>query len=151
MHLKDEIRILGLDDAPHVGRRVMVVGTVFRGGEFMEGAISCHVEHDGNDATEVLANTICSSRFHPQLRAVLTDGLTLAGFNVLDLTELANRTALPVISVMRDRPDMTSIEKALANLPGGESRLNTLLRAGEPVAVTTRSGENPVFITHLDL
>ena len=56
----------------------------------MEGALTCHVNRDGNDVTDVLANTVCGSRFHPQLRVVMTDGLTFAGFNVLDIGELAS-------------------------------------------------------------
>jgi len=146
VHLKEEIRILGLDDAPQVGPRVLVVGTVFRMGEFMEGALTCHVERDGNDVTGVLANTVTNSRFYPQLRVVMTDGLTFAGFNVLDIGELARKTSLPVIAVMRDLPDMASIEKALRNLPRGDSRLQTLLAAGEPLAVVSRPKEAPVYV-----
>jgi len=146
VHVKDELRIIGLDDAPQVGQRVLVVGTVYRGGEFMEGAITCHVDKDGSDATDVLANAICGSRFYPQLRVVMTDGLTFAGFNVLDITELSRRTSLPVIAVMRDMPDMNAIEQALENLPEGEARLRTLQSAGEPVPVTSQRGENPVHV-----
>ena len=112
----------------------------------MEGALSCHVTRDGTDANEVLTGTIRGSRFYPQVRVVMTDGLTFAGFNVLDLKALARATSLPVVAVTREMPDMTSIEQALRHLPQGELRLRTLLAAGEPDGVVSRAGERPVYV-----
>jgi len=37
--MKPEIRILGLDDSPLRGREILVVGTVFRGGEWLDGVM----------------------------------------------------------------------------------------------------------------
>jgi|GEM_PF-2736796 hypothetical protein len=35
--MKPETRILGLDDSPLKGKKILVVGTVFRGGEWIDG------------------------------------------------------------------------------------------------------------------
>ena len=52
--IKQEIRILGVDDSPfpaHTKEEVMLVGTVFRAGNWLDGVLSTFVEGDGMDAT----------------------------------------------------------------------------------------------------
>ena len=53
--MKKEIRVIGIDDAPfnkEKDREVLVIGTFFRGGSFMDGLVSCKVALDGSDSTD---------------------------------------------------------------------------------------------------
>ena len=64
--LKPEIRILGIDDSPFskTDGTALVVGVIFRGGNFLDGVLSCRVAVDGNDATEKLTGMIRGSRHY---------------------------------------------------------------------------------------
>ena len=53
--IKQEIRILGVDDSPfpsHTTEEVMLVGTVFRAGNWLDGVLSTYIHGDGTDGTE---------------------------------------------------------------------------------------------------
>jgi endonuclease V-like protein UPF0215 family len=67
----------------------------------------------------------------------MLQGIAVAGFNVVDIQALAGETGLPVLVVMRRRPDMERIRRALlANVRGGRAKLRLIERAGpvEPAA-----------------
>ena len=118
--IKSEIRILGIDDGkfvPHTSGRVIVVGVIFRGGSWLDGVIHTNVGIDGFDATEKIASMITSSSHCRQLRLVMLNGITFAGFNVVDIEQLHLATKLPIIAVTGDKPDLASIRSALNNLP----------------------------------
>lgn len=117
--------VVGIDDAPfercHRGD-VDVVGAIFNGPR-LEGVLRGKVRRDGRNATEKLAAMIGESRFAPSLKAVLLQGVTLAGFNVVDLHALSAALALPVVAVSRRRPDLNRIRHALLNsVPGGRRK-----------------------------
>ncbi len=148
--IKPEIRVLGVDDGvftPHSEQWVDVVGVVFRGGYWLDGFMHTQVRVDGMDATEKLTQMITNSPHYGQLRVIMLNGVTLAGFNVVDIEELHRKTKLPVIAVTRDRPDFKEIRKALQHLPQAEERWTAIEKAGKIVAVHTREDEEPIY-TH---
>lgn len=133
MKLKREIRVVGFDDAPFEFKSKQlcpVVGPVFRGGEFMDGMLKTEVTVDGLDATEKIVKLLNSSRHKPQLRAVLFDGITLAGFNVLNIQAVHELTGLPVIAVNRKHPNLERVKKALKRFEDYEQRWKLIQRAG---------------------
>ena len=147
--IKPEIRVLGVDDGAFVPRTrgtVKVVGVVYRGGCWFEGVMQTEVTIDGLDATEKMAAMITGSPFYAEIRVVVLDGVTFAGFNVVDISELSRRVNLPVISVVREKPDLDGIRSALRNLPDFEVRWRAMENAGKLFEVETRRGENPVYI-----
>ena len=147
-HVKPEIRMLGIDDGafqPHTKGVVGVIGVVFRGGYWLDGVMRTEIEIDGMDATEKMTSMIMNSPHYEQLRVVVLNGVTLAGFNVIDLKELFDKTGLPVISVARDKPDFEEIRKALENLAKSGKRWKAIKNAGRPIEVQTRNAEEPVY------
>jgi endonuclease V-like protein UPF0215 family len=147
--IKPEIRVLGVDDGafkPHVKGQVLVVGVVFRGGFWLDGVMHTTIAVDGFDATDKIASMITGSPHYKQLRVVMLNGVTFAGFNIVDVQELHAATKLPVITVTREKPDFEDIRKALQNLPNPEMRWEAILGAGEPVEVSTRSAEAKVYM-----
>src|SRR3990170_8847150 len=99
--VKPEIRVLGIDDGvstPHSDEVVYVVGVVFRGGQWLDGFMHTTARVDGMDATEKLSHMITESPHYRQLRVIMINGVTLAGFNVVDIVELHEKTKLPVLS-----------------------------------------------------
>lgn len=147
--IKPEIRVLGIDDGvfvPHEKGWALVVGVVFRGGYWIDGVMSTKVEVDGFDATEKTASMIISSPHYKQLRVIMLNGVTFAGFNVVDIKKLNLETGLPVIAVTRDRPNFKKIREALKNLPASEERWKAVLNAGEIFEVPTGGKGGKVHI-----
>ena len=147
--IKPEIRVLGVDDGVFIPRSkglVDVVGIVFRGGYWLDGVMRTEIEVDGLDATEKIASMIIESPHYKQLRVIMLSGITFAGFNVVDIKELYNKTSLPVIALTRDPPKMEEIKQALENLPEKEKRWKAILNAGEIMEVQTREGEEPIYM-----
>ena len=147
--IKPEIRVLGVDDGifvPHSKGFAPIVGVVFRGGYWLDGVMNTRVEVDGFDATEKIAAMVTSSPHHKQLRIIMLDGVTFAGFNVVDIKKLSEKTRLPVIAVTRDRPDFGEIRKALKKLPFPAKRWKAVVDAGEIFEVTTRSKKERVYM-----
>jgi len=131
--MKKEIRVLGIDDGPFDkfnDSEVIVVGTVYRGGSFIDGVVSTHVKVDGNDSTKQIVKMINKCKFRPQLQAIILDGIAVGGFNVINVSDLNKKTKIPVIVVMRDYPDFNKIEKALTKL-NHEEKIKLLKKAGE--------------------
>ena len=137
--MKRLTHVVGFDDAPfarsHRGD-VLVVGAVFAATR-LEGVVSTRVRRDGVNATRKLVDCLRSSRFVPQLQAVLLQGIAFAGFNVVDLHRLHAETGLPVLAVARRAPDLDAIRRALLErVPGGVRKWRLIERAGpmEPLA-----------------
>lgn len=147
--IKPEIRVIGIDDGtfePRSGGSVLLVGAVFRGGRWLEGVLRTDIEVDGMDVTERVVEMINRSRHRGQLRVIMTEGLTFAGFNVMDVHEVFRRTGLPVIIVSRKRPDMREVKRALAHLPDWRERWRLLKAAGRIYSMQSKGGASPVHV-----
>ena len=153
MRIKRETRVLGLDDAPfnREDDQVLVVGTVFRGAQFMDGVLSTHVQVDGDDATRKIIEMVNSTRHKPQLQVIMLDGIAFGGFNVVDVAELNRKTGLPVIVVIRRRPDMEKIRKALEKLDNGAKKLQYMTNAGDVHSVEQRWGKTFFQVVGMDV
>ena len=132
MRIKKEIRILGIDDSNFTrdDQDVLVVGALLRGGFWIDGVVSTHIERDGLNATEKITNMVIKARYK-DVRAIMLKGITIAGFNLVDIEKLNQDTGLPVVVVMRKIPDMSAIEKALTNLNFKTKRLGIIKKAGQ--------------------
>ncbi len=131
-HIKEEIRMVGFDDAPFSfdDEVVLVVGAVTRK-HYLEGVMSTRVAVDGNDATKSLISLLVNSRHYGQIRVIMLKGITLGGFNIVDITEFGEKTELPIIVVMRKKPDLESMKKALEQFDNAKERWNKIKRAGD--------------------
>jgi len=134
--LKKELRILGMDDSPFSkfrDKKCRVVATIFRGGNYMDALLSCFIEVDGFDSTEKIISLVKKSRHIEQLQCIMTKGIALAGFNIIDIQELSKKTKLPVIVMMRKMPNFKRIENALkkANKKTASKKLELIKKAGK--------------------
>lgn len=113
--MKAQIRILGIDDSPFKFRdeKALVVGALVRVPNYLESVMRTEVTVDGADATDMLVEMVTRSRYREQVKAVMLDGIALAGFNVVDLQRLHEVLGTPVITVTRDRPDLEKMRSAL--------------------------------------
>ncbi|AXV37556.1 MAG: DUF99 family protein [Methanobacteriaceae archaeon] len=144
--IKQEIRILGIDDAPFTPRtsgEVMLIGTVFRGGTWLDGVLRTQIIIDGSDATDKIVKMVCSSRNKDQLGVIMLDGITFGGFNIVNIKKIFEKTEIPVIVVMRKFPNFDKIQTALKRFKDWEKRWNRVLIAGEVHKV---ENEETIFI-----
>lgn len=145
-HIKPEIRILGIDDSALISDSITIIGALFRGGEWLDGVLRSNITRDGMDATDVIIEMITSTKHYPQIRVIMLDGVTYGGFNPVDIVRVFEETELPVIVIMRARPDFEKIESALRNLSNPDERLEIIRRAGEITKVITNDVSNPIYM-----
>ena len=145
-HIKREIRILGIDDSALISEKVMIVGTVFRGGDWIDGVLRSDITKDGLDATDVICRMITKSKHYCQIRAVMLDGITYAGFNVVDIQKIYRQTGIPVIVVMRSKPDFEKIKSALKYFQDGEERWTIIERAGKIEEVAGENEKSSIYV-----
>lgn len=113
--MKDQIRLLGIDDAAFDfnDKKVKVVGVVMRAPAYIEGVMVTEVEVDGLDSTEKLIEMVNTSRYKRQLKLIAIDGIALGGFNVVDIRGLYEATDVPVVTITREEPNFDDIRDAL--------------------------------------
>ncbi len=135
--LKREIRVLGIDDSPFKKSQkgeVLVVGSIFRGGLFLDGILSTKVAIDGDDATEKIIKMVNGSKFKPQLQCILLNGIAVAGFNIIGIKELAEKTKIPVMVIIRKKPNVQLIKGALAKINQSE-KIALIEKAGSVIPI----------------
>lgn len=142
--LKSGVKVIGWDDGPfNFGQEgpVPLVGVITRGGNLVEGVMKTSIRVDGVQGTSQLTTTIERSRHRKDLALILLDGITVGGFNVIDIKKLSERTGIPVLAITRNRPDLSSFRKALKEIPDSESRLRAAEKAGRIRSTTVRKTE----------
>lgn len=138
MAMKSEIRIVGFDDGSfEVDSRkrkkhatVPLMGVIYRGGKFIDGALRTDVEIDGMDSTEKIIKIVNGSRHKPQLSVLMFDGITVGGFNLIDLQKVHDKTQLPIIAINRKMPDIDSVKVALKHFKDVRRRWSVVKHAG---------------------
>ena len=145
-HIKPEIRILGIDDSALLSNSIMIIGAIFRGGEWLDGVLRSEITRDGMDATDVIIKMVTSTKHYGQIRVIMLDGVTYGGFNPVDIVRIHEETKLPVIVIMRACPDFEKIKAALKNLTKPNERFEIILRAGRITRVVTKDVSNPIYI-----
>ncbi len=132
--VKNQIRVVGFDDGTFrlKGRgRTILIGVVMKGSQDVMGILSRWITVDGRDATDKMIDAILSSRFE-DLRVIMLKGITYAGFNIVDIQRLSRETGLPVVVVIRKKPDQKAMEDALRkHFPDWRERIELLKKAGE--------------------
>ena len=130
--------VVGFDDGPFPRERrtgqVLVVGAVCARSR-LDGVLSGQVTRDGDDATQVMARLLLGSQFEGHVRAILLNGIAVAGFNVIDIHGLHQAVGRPVLVVARRPPRLDKIRKALDLLEDGDRKWSFIQRAGPMEAV----------------
>lgn len=147
-NIKREIRIVGFDDAPFIPRtkgKVPVIGVVFRGGDFLDGVFKTEVAIDGMDASDTLIKIINRSKHKEQLRVIMLNGITIGGFNMINISKLYEKTGLSVIAINRKRPDLKKIRIALQNFDDFEDRWKCIEDAGKIHKMKIEKDKNIYF------
>jgi len=131
--IKKEIRIVAFDDGPfkHKAKgKTVLIGVIFRGGSFMDGVLKRDIRIDGTDAEEEIIDSVKRMKFK-DVRVIMLDGITFAGFNTVNIKRISKKTKLPVIVVLRKKPNFKEFLSALKKLPHFKERAACVEAAGK--------------------
>ena len=125
--------VVGFDDAPfpheHRGN-VRIFGAICARTR-LDGVVSGLVRRDGANAARRMAELVERSQFKTCVRAVILQGIAVAGFNVVDVHWLSERLSVPVVVVARRKPRLALIRDAVFRTPGAARKWSLIERAGE--------------------
>ncbi len=130
--IKPEIRVLAFDDGPFEFRKkgkTILIGTIFRGGQFMDGLLKEEIEIDGYDAEEKIISLVRKCKFK-DLRVIMLDGITFAGFNIVNIQKIFEKTKLPIIALTRKKIDFEKFFAAAARTDKPKKILECVRAAG---------------------
>lgn len=147
--LKKGVKILGIACSSFnrlEDNFVQIFGVVYRGASLLEGVMKTSIEVDGEDATEKIQAMIEQSHHSKQLKLIMTRGITIAGFNYIDIRKLYEKTGLPVISVADREPNFEKIHSAIKNVTNWEERYKVITNSGLIREIQSSEEEEPVFI-----
>lgn len=136
--VKKEIRVIGIDDSPFEKfskrKKTLIIGTIFRGGSWLDGVLSTKVTIDGDNSTSELIKMINKCKFKPQLQCILLDGIAFGGFNIIDIEKLNKQTKIPVAVIIRKKPDIQNIKKVLTKI-NKKDKIKLIEKAGIPIKI----------------
>lgn len=136
--MKKYSNLIAFDDAPFARDyrgQVKVVGTIFANLRF-DGLLIGEIQKDGFDAAEKLTHLIAQSKYLDHIQLIMLQGITMGGFNVVDVYHLNAQLKTPVLIISRNQPDMSAIRDALfKSIPQGKKKWEIIERLGpmEPV------------------
>lgn len=147
----ERVNVIGFDDGPfprdHRGD-ILLVGVVCSGTR-VDGIVSGRIRRDGANATRAMVDVIRRSQFGEHLQAVLLQGIAVGGFNVVDVHALSAALKLPVLVVVRKKPNLAAVRSALfSDVPharprvaGAKRKWALIEKAGavEPLAPSRRA------------
>ncbi|MHB8397145.1 MAG: endonuclease dU [Thermoplasmataceae archaeon] len=107
--------VLGIDDAPFdrvADTKCLLTGVLMRLDFRIDAIFSRSIAVDGEDVTDAIVSMINSSHGR-ETDVIMTNGITFAGMNILDISRLHTATEVPIICVSRRKPDLESMKSAL--------------------------------------
>jgi len=149
--MKQQVRVLGIDDSPFKfgPGNALVVGVLVRVPNYLEGVMKTEVVVDGTDSTEKIVEMVSKSRYREQIKAILIDGIALAGFNLIDIEEAHAELGIPVLTLTRDRPDLEKMKSALMKHFDDWKQRYALIARHELREITTE--HKPLYASGLGL
>lgn len=124
MLMKTGIRILGVDDGPFSrgnNYNTVLVGVLFRQ-NIIEKITIDSIRVDGDDSTDKIIKMINEIK---NCDVVMLQGITFAGFNIVDMGYIIEKTGKKLFSVVTRKPDIKSMVNALIK-HGMENKIDLL-------------------------
>ena len=149
--VKSKTPIIGIDDGgfdrfSKDDIDIPVFGVIMKGAAYVDGIIKGQLKKDDSQATNVISQMIIESTHKNQLKAILFQGITIAGFGVINIVHLFETTEIPVIVVLRKYPDYIKIKSALEKaFPDDLERWRSIKLAGKPIKVQ----EDPLLLLQI--
>lgn len=150
--VKPKTPIIGIDDGgfdrySKEEMNIPIFGVIMKGAAYVDGILQSQLKRDDPHATSVISEMIMESDHKNQLQSILLQGITIAGFGVIDIVKLYEITGIPVIVVLRKFPNFPKIKAALdKTFPGDQKRWQSIERAGKPL----KAQEDPLIFLQVE-
>ncbi len=134
MHIKDEIGVIGIDDAPfnRNDNGAILIGTYCRGNRIIDGIYFRRIKRDRMDSTEKIVKMVMG-KHKTKINVIFLDGVTFGGFNIANIYEIYEKTRIPVVAVMDRMPNRQKMIEALKkHFDDYEKRISLLKSFPEP-------------------
>lgn len=124
--------IFGIDDGGFQlfnsnWNKVRVFGVVTRGAQYTDYITQIDLDKDDIEATDKIIQLVKNLPNNSNIRAILHQGVTIAGFGMLDLNKINLKTSIPIVTVLTREPNIQKITNALlTNVKRGKERLEIL-------------------------
>ncbi|MEM1684540.1 MAG: DUF99 family protein [Nanopusillaceae archaeon] len=141
--IKNEIRIVGLDDGffnKNKDKKSLLVGVIMRGHRQIDGVLSTYIEVDGDDSTDNIIDMISKTTHRYQIRLIMSNGISFAGFNIIDMKKINKKLGIPVIAVVRKKPNMEKFLSAVKRVKNYDKKIEIIKNLPEPKPVNTKYG-----------
>jgi Uncharacterized conserved protein len=113
--LKEGSRVAAFATGPIRGsgyEKVILVCVIERDG-IIEGILSDFVRPGGSEAAKVIARMVNRSRLKEQIRLIVTNGIALAGLNLIDPEWVEKKTGKRLLMITRKRPNARHMANAI--------------------------------------
>lgn len=128
MMLKQNIRVLGIDDGPfkrEINKETCLTGVLMRMDGIIENVIVTYIKIDGKDSEDAILGFV-NSIGSRNLSAIISEGITFGGFNIVDPVSINRKTGLPFISITKGEGNIKAMMAALEK-HGDEEAVKLLL------------------------
>ncbi len=109
------MNVIGFDDGPFVREHrgdILLVGVVCSGTR-VDGIVSGRIRRDGTNAAREMVRLVRASQFGTHVQCVLLQGIAVGGFNVVDVHAIHAALNIPVLIVVRKKPNLPAVRQAL--------------------------------------
>ncbi len=127
--MKDKIKVTAIDDGQfnrEKDKQTTLIATTTQGPTYIENIESTTIKIDGLNSTQKIIQMIQNSNQIQQSKAILTNGTTVAGFNILDHKKINKETGKPIIATLKKKPNKEKVEKALQHTEKKEKRMKII-------------------------
>ncbi|WFN34846.1 DUF99 family protein [Methanogenium sp. S4BF] len=135
---KKGIRILGIAESYRGREQSLICGIVMRRDRIIDGCAFSRATVGGMDATDAVLG-IWNHLARDDIQAIMLGGTVISWFNVIDITQVHERTGLPVISVTYE--DSPGLEDDISHhFPSDEKRLSAYIALGKRTTCQLSTG-----------
>ena len=103
----------------------------------IEGISKARVETDGTDSTEAIIGEI-QKKYSERCNYIMMPGITFAGLNICNISEVYSATVIPVLSIVKHSPDTASIKRAIIRHTYDPEKRISILEQASPVLLSLR-------------
>jgi len=154
--MKENPICLGIDDASFSlkgdSSKTYLIGAICQGTRLVSVRKKT-IDIDGDDATKKVIEMIKSCDKHVQY--VLTDTITFAGFNLIDLKRIHEETLKPIIAITERKINLEAVKEAIIkNFPKSyKKKLHYIVNAGllYEMIINTAGGPAKIFFHHIGI
>ena len=120
--LKAGVRLATIATGVLKQKRTLLVCLISKKDE-IEGVLSTKITVDGEDASASITKMIKKSRFASQIKLLVSNGISIAGLNVLDVPLLEKELRVKFISITRKRPSPNALIRAIKSF-GAQNKVD---------------------------